>query len=1003
MEQFLKIFEKIFFITYLCAALFTVNLKNAKADAYEQFHKEHVTLFTSPYDQEAINAKENTAVIVGGGPAGLAAAIALKKSHSFDHVVVLEKREVYTRNQVANITKYALLSMIDLEPRILTHLLEIGRSFFFDEHILLDLDPSFPTKKIDMRPFQKTLAKILRKPLPKPGKRIHSLSKPKRPLRGLNSSLLESEKLAAAKIFNHEWKAEDPVFACPINDMEHALNFIAINYYGVSVQKSDVDWQAITKELSPDLFIDATGSANSLISQRPHRKLSDAHSVKTYATEDLMHAANLARVDAESYSWISENNCNLFPWMFYDKQEEEAYKTSRENGASRPRFDTWESVFHTIEDINPKSAKSTVTVKTDPFESFTFIVMPQHHLTFELRPNAKAFLRRKGLEFTSLDEAYVPRNYQMAEKELESHLHAARAQSGRRGRFIEYFPSDDPRTPWFPYSYDKNAKQAQTIPIILVGDTAYRPLAYQGLGLSNCFSIYANTLSKGLEKPFIENYHNNSWAIIGVNREKSLGIFGHITATPFSMDKIPEKMRHDLTTFANDSDELDKALEIIAMAERLMGEKPESRYTDYKHLKQWPLLGKKIADIKTSNRQLSTRLERFIDQTFSFDQDPIHKHRLSKITDPLSYGLQKQQGGPQVTHLKQFHYSSELTLPAKIIDSQTIEKQTTYIYKFISRLALGHKSRTSISNIEPNSETILCAAEKFRSAFYLMYPSEEDYLDTTSYVHRAYMLKDFLYDALLQLMSYLEFSPRFDLIIESQRKMLINLFNKFQEGASMAIVEEGISQAPKDELIELIKKTFKHWTPGEETLAQAHLLFYHGAGVVMHALTEVPLFPANSQSINEEVQSSVNENPRKDERIEQAFLEREADTFQKIQGIANKGYQDIYLIYGEAHDFSPYFEGTGIEFQAVETVKQKDHIEFFKLQGNLRSGYSLDYLNRKVPDDFIFDLSHSCTFTEDELPEFDDYRKQYTERLLNRPSIESLLGHAGKLRFAKWC
>ena len=134
-------------------------------------------------------------------------------------------------------------------------------------------------------------------------------------------------------------------------------------------------------------------------------------------------------------------------------------------------------------------------------------------------------------------------------------------------------------------------------------------------------------------------------------------------------------MRHDLTTFANGSDELDKALEIIAMAERLMGKKPESRYTDYKHLKQWPLLGKKIADIKTSNRQLSTRLERFIDQTFNFDQDPIHKQRLSKITDPLSYAL-PTQGGPQVTHLKQFHYSSELTLPAKIIRSQDISQHT---------------------------------------------------------------------------------------------------------------------------------------------------------------------------------------------------------------------------------------------------------------------------------------------------------------------------------------
>ena len=145
-------------------------------------------MFTSEYDSEKIN--EDTVVIAGAGPAGLARAIALKKINSNTNVVVLEKRSTYTRNQVANITKSALLSMVDLEPRILFHLMDIGRAFFFDEHILMDLDTSVPDKKLDMRPFQKTFRKVLGQSLPRSShKKVRSLKKLRKPYKKLNEKL----------------------------------------------------------------------------------------------------------------------------------------------------------------------------------------------------------------------------------------------------------------------------------------------------------------------------------------------------------------------------------------------------------------------------------------------------------------------------------------------------------------------------------------------------------------------------------------------------------------------------------------------------------------------------------------------------------------------------------------------------------------------------------------------------------------------------------------------
>ena len=49
------------------------------------------------FEEDVNNSHDRTAVILGGGPSGLLSAIVLKKTGNFDYIIVIEKRDTYSR------------------------------------------------------------------------------------------------------------------------------------------------------------------------------------------------------------------------------------------------------------------------------------------------------------------------------------------------------------------------------------------------------------------------------------------------------------------------------------------------------------------------------------------------------------------------------------------------------------------------------------------------------------------------------------------------------------------------------------------------------------------------------------------------------------------------------------------------------------------------------------------------------------------------------------------
>ena len=99
-------------------------------DRYDPSHEyvNHAFPIEGQNIEELVNISSNLtgpiAGISGGGPAGLAAAIALKKKGLFSQVMVFEKRDTYSRVHMVNLTKHAILSLIQLDQEIFIRMLE---------------------------------------------------------------------------------------------------------------------------------------------------------------------------------------------------------------------------------------------------------------------------------------------------------------------------------------------------------------------------------------------------------------------------------------------------------------------------------------------------------------------------------------------------------------------------------------------------------------------------------------------------------------------------------------------------------------------------------------------------------------------------------------------------------------------------------------------------------------------------------------------------------------
>ena len=1044
------------------ALIFIINVSPSFADAFEKFHKHHDIIFTT--DDASKNVEgESTVVVVGGGPAGLASAIALKKSKSFDKVIVLEKRNQYTREQIANISKHALLSMIELEPRILIHLLEIGRAFFYDEHIIINSEMMGNCKYrqyneiiplFDLRPFQSKISEILGFAFNKTITEVSSLNRTMPPLK-FNTSLLNEEKSTALPIQGQGYSPKQVVLGTPINDLEHALNFVAAKYFDIRIQHYEVDWQTIERQFEPDLFIDATGST---LTPKIEPRIDPQK--KVYNGEVLNFPAF-----ANSYL-AAENLCVMFPWMFHKINDglNFSYKNSG-IGHEWDRTDKWESVFHQLDSINSKTSNCTITVGN----GITFVIMPNKQLSFELRRGEDAFLRTEGLEFSISKQPYFSSAYVEAEKALESFAGIKRTKVGEHSYFFEDFT-------------DLSSLSADPIelskPLLLVGDRAFQGLAYLGLGAGNSFSIYANVLSNGLSKPYSENYEKAIEPLISKNYIACCLTYHEINKLGLGCDPHISNIieRQDNVSLANSSEEIREALnflewvydfrddptpEILNMfgwAEAF--QKTSTPDTDSfkrsyrEHLEEFPHFQavelQAYLDSGLVSERLRTMVREAIEEEIDIEleniratntflakylkvkaESIIYKSRLLDKIFMLNESTCIKPSKPlkifsntetKVYHFKQFHYSLELEL-----GSSLMRQDVSNIKDLAMTLIEPNTPKEEI----PLSGSVACALKKMMQAIdYSKSIHNKEKMDTPSFRH-ALILEDYLREASIDIANYLEYGPRFELIVESQRKILMQLHELHKQTDSIAIIDESLLEynnynkqfdvtVPYGEFYELpenrqnylvqrgysplhqydgrfsersfrkIRKVFKYWVPGKETLEQAQHLFRFGAGVVFHAITKTKIFPANSA----DVVKQVSFNP--DDRCKDIYCiydQREADTASRVQKIAKQGYQNIILIYGEGHDFKNHFKRKDYDFQEVETVTRKDHIEFFKLRDTKSIGYSQAYLNREVPSPFSFNLS-SCDFSAADLPDFESYRETYRERVagksVRRQPLEAL-------------
>ena len=919
--------------------------KHSKAEAFKKFHKNYDIDFT-PEIFVAEEKDRKTVLVIGAGPAGLASAIALKKANSFENVIVLEKRDKYTREQICNFTKHAILSMIDLEPRILIHLLEIGRAFFFDEHILLDRDPSIKPISIDMRPFQNTVAKILGQAIPD---RIGKISKIKNSipaLSNINSDLLKSEKSAAE---TDRFQVDEIVFATPINDVEHALNFVARHYYGIKILNYEADLQNLGSQFKADLFVDASGGI-AIDNVSPCKE-----KIRRYKYQNL----NLEIPILPTYSYIgSEDKCNVFPFMFYGKNFHELCK-DRENTSEFQRYDKWESVYHTFDSLDPQIARCTITVKISDHESYTFIVMPEHQLTFELRPSSEAFLRRIGLEFALTEHPYRASTYLEAKNILEAKLQTFTTPTGTIRYFNEYF--SDTRD----HSTFKNQSSS---PMITVGDRAFQGLAYLGLGAGNCFSIYANILSKELLYPYPENYSKAVDKEIEKNFEKSKWTFAYMNETDEEKGGIPTIKLHDLLCYATNEQEIASSIKFLNWLEEtklqyfrgwLELQKPSEM-----ELKEYleSLLRDQLEELNKSNRLLSDELKHYSASELligSFDDGGVNTNSIKLV--PLQ--LPKSQK-TQVIHMQQFHHSIEFEWGARIIGQQH-KQWEEYLQNFIEQ------DRSLVSHPRPGS--VACAFKKFSSALKHLDPRDEDCTMKTKFIRRFLILEDHLQEAAIDLINYLEYGARFDLIVESQRTILWQLYELQKNMESLVIIDEALLDYPNynsvfsnfwaewnigggfevnfpygefynqpqdiqeilhnngysplhqfdsrysERGLRMIRKAFSNWTPGKETIQQSQMLFRFGAGVVLYALTNIKIFPANSFDTVDKISFSLG---KKDIAPSNIYRKRELDTASRVKELAKQGYEQIILLYGEAHDFKQYFDNDNSDFDFHEVTRE---------------------------------------------------------------------------------
>ena len=1062
----------------------------AKASAPENFHRIYDVSFTSK-DLSLEEAGKDTAVVVGAGPAGLASAIALKKSGNFQSIVVLEKRQSYSREQLVNISKHALLSMIELEPRILIHLLELGRSFLFEEHVLIDKEHDEPIIA-DMRPFKQNIEAILGQNLTKYLRSASKLIEPIKSLEAIDHKRLTSEKQNAQLVPE---KVEEVVLASPINDLEYALNFVAVNYYGITIVNQEADWQTLSRgHRGFGLLVNASGSGTKYTLQPDNDIVQNASS----STRPFTF---LARV----YSAV-DNCCNLFPDMF--PHGNRAYDWKQDIGAGSVhgntlRINSWESVYHSIvmnkdQELMPNC---TVTIRVGKAEFYTFVVAPVQGLVFELRPTNESFFNSLGLEFASFAESYSSEAYILAANELEKYLGSQLQQQGKPMVFREQCVLKQ-----------DSCKERDNI---VVGDALFQGLAFMGLGAGFSFSIYSNILSKKFddaEKPKEEIQTQ----VTAVQKEAEK-VFKFVNIEAPELTFLPSTKRHDLFALANEPSEVH---EILGFLKKLEKHYPqftcrlyfEGEGLNLEELPDW--VSEDLSKLLITNQELAEELKRVVKiklGVYAAEEKKRYQKELStgipSQFDP-SQGLSLETSKPNIIHFQQFHYSYELELAAKIIRgySQTLDDYTLYymanflegIFKntplssrFVRRKKEVKKKwfyqLDELNNYfyppikldfdDPQAESLLCACKKYKKAAWTHRRRlHQEHFTDQSYLKRNLILKDYLQEAALDLLALFELGPRFDLIVESQRNILIGLFNLYEQTESLAIIDESLmedldynpwfhkfmidsrdpiipdptvnpsygklyeldedqqntlrqaSYSPlhqrdprfREASFALMRQAFKEWKPGHETVEQSNMLFRYGAGPIFYALKRAEIFPGNGIEQNknaakEEPDSSGNErndttkffamnsSPDNSKYLKAIFKDREIDTAKRVKKLADLGYKNIVILYGESHKFKPYFSSYYYNFTQAPTVHSKDHIKFFKLQDPSKPGYSEAYLDRYIGGEgFRFSLD-DWEFRHNELPDLDSYWASYKQRARARAAKVKQFGNLRKLTDPDMC
>ena len=205
------------------------------------------------------------------------------------------------------------------------------------------------------------------------------------------------------------------------------------------------------------------------------------------------------------------------------------------------------------------------------------------------------------------------------------------------------------------------------------------------------------------------------------------------------------------------------------------------------------------------------------------------------IKKPLVPAPAKQT---KLFHLKQFHHSFEIDYGAKLAQLPGESIHSPLYMEFLRHVA----DKYIFLPNEPEPGTVGCAFKKMSQALRkfrkIKFNSDSD--------SRQFSLvfEEHLREAGKDIVDYLEYGSRYDLIVESQRNILLQLDELHKKSGSLAILNEAmlINKNNPNITVDEIKKAFKNWTPGKETFEQSNLLFRHGAALIFSILKDVKIF-----------------------------------------------------------------------------------------------------------------------------------------------------------------